>query len=67
MGDSWCMSWGWKTNDDRNDLHQKAETAIKYARWVSVAGSDIGFNTIRFKIFTIEHKILYITPTVANV
>ena len=35
------MSRGWKTNDDRSDLHQKAETAIKYARWVSGAGIDI--------------------------
>ena len=31
---------GWKTNDDRSDQHQKAETAIKYARWVSGAGID---------------------------
>ena len=28
----------WKTNDDRSDLHQKAETAIKYARWISGEG-----------------------------
>ena len=41
MGDSCCMSRGWKTNDDRSDPHQKAETAIKYARWVSGAGIDI--------------------------
>ena len=41
MGDSWCMSLDWKTNDDRSDLHQKAETAIKYARWVSGAGIDV--------------------------
>ena len=35
------MSRGWKTNDDRCDLHQKAETAIKYARRVSGAGIDM--------------------------
>ena len=35
------MSWGWKTNDNRTDLHQKAEVAIKYARWVPGAGIDI--------------------------
>ena len=30
-----------KTNDNRSNLHQKAETAINYARWVPGAGKDI--------------------------
>ena len=35
------MSRGWKTNYNRSDLRQIAETAIKYARWVPGAGIDI--------------------------
>ena len=41
MGDSWYISRGWKTIDNRSDLDQKAETAIKYARWVPEPGIDI--------------------------
>ena len=35
------MSRGWKTKDNRSDQHQKAETAIKYARRIPGAGIDI--------------------------